>query len=90
MPYAVWLELPAPEPVSDAAAAEHLPDLIVELLKAGWDVPWCQASATRMLLPPSTRTKTPAPAFSICACWDARRDRGHQPVALCGRCALDA
>lgn len=39
MPYAVWLELTAPEPVSDAAAVEQLPDLIVELLKAGWDVP---------------------------------------------------
>lgn len=39
MPYAVWLELSAPEPVSDAAAAAQLPDLIVELLKAGWDVP---------------------------------------------------
>jgi hypothetical protein len=39
LPYAVWLELTAPESVSDAAAAEQLPDLIVELLKAGWDVP---------------------------------------------------
>ncbi len=39
MPYAVWLELTAPEPITDAAAAEQLPGLIVDLLKAGWDVP---------------------------------------------------
>ncbi len=39
MPYAVWLEMTAPEPITDAAAAAQLPGLIVDLLKAGWDVP---------------------------------------------------
>ncbi|GAB3565343.1 hypothetical protein GCM10027445_10640 [Amycolatopsis endophytica] len=39
MPYAVWLEMTAPEPIADAAAGAQLPGLIVDLLKAGWDVP---------------------------------------------------
>ncbi|MGW3964231.1 hypothetical protein ACWED2_30755 [Amycolatopsis sp. NPDC005003] len=39
MPYAVWLEMTAPEPITDAAAAAQLPGLIVELLETGWEVP---------------------------------------------------
>ncbi|MCR6488367.1 hypothetical protein M8542_36610 [Amycolatopsis sp. OK19-0408] len=39
MPYAVWLEMTAPAPIDDAAAVAQLPGLIVDLLKAGWDVP---------------------------------------------------
>ncbi|MBE8523329.1 hypothetical protein ILP97_38570 [Amycolatopsis sp. H6(2020)] len=39
MPYAVWLEMTAPEPITDAAAAAQLPGLIADLLEAGWEVP---------------------------------------------------
>ncbi|WIV59124.1 hypothetical protein [Amycolatopsis nalaikhensis] len=39
MPYAVWLEMTAPEPITDAAAAAQLPGLVADLLGAGWEVP---------------------------------------------------
>ena len=37
MPYTVWLEMNAPEPVSDEVAGAQLPDLIIELIEAGWN-----------------------------------------------------
>jgi hypothetical protein len=39
VPYAVWLEMTAPEPINDAAAAAQLPGLIADLLETGWEVP---------------------------------------------------
>ena len=39
MPYAVWLEMTAPEPITDPAAAAQLPGLIIDLLEVGWEVP---------------------------------------------------
>lgn len=38
MPYAVWLELKAPTPVDSEAARAHLPDLLMGLIKDGWEV----------------------------------------------------
>jgi hypothetical protein len=37
MPYAVWLEMDAPAPISDEAAGAQLPQLILELIEQGWE-----------------------------------------------------
>jgi hypothetical protein len=37
LPYAVWLEMTAPEPINDVAAAAQLPGLIADLLETGWE-----------------------------------------------------